>query len=139
MSAEPSIFTLIIRGQIPSHKVYEDDHVFALLDINPFSPGHTLVVPKEAAVTVDAMSEESAAALGRALPRICRAILAATGVDSYNIVQNNGESAGQTVDHVHFHIIPKHRDGRGLSFSINSSSLSEEDGAEMAERIRSHL
>jgi histidine triad (HIT) family protein len=129
MSAEPSIFTLIIRGQIPSHKVYEDDHVFALLDINPFSPGHTLVVPKE----------ESAAALGRALPRICRAILAATGVDSYNIVQNNGESAGQTVDHVHFHIIPKHRDGRGLSFSINSSSLSEEDGAEMAERIRSHL
>ena len=139
MSAEPSIFTLIIRGQIPSHKVYEDDHVFALLDINPFSPGHTLVVPKEEAVTLDAMSEESAAALGRALPRICRAILAATGVDSYNIVQNNGESAGQTVDHVHFHIIPKRRDGRGLSFSINSSSLNEEDGAEMAERIRSHL
>ena len=139
MSAEPSIFTLIIRGQIPSHKVYEDDRVFALLDINPFSPGHTLVVPKEEAATLDAMSEESAAALGRALPRICRAILAATGVDSYNIVQNNGESAGQTVDHVHFHIIPKHRDGRGLNFSINSSSLSEEDGAEMAERIRSHL
>ena len=54
---EPSIFTLIINGEIPCHKVYEDEHVFAFLDINPFSPGHTLVVPKEPARTLDSLSE----------------------------------------------------------------------------------
>jgi histidine triad (HIT) family protein len=101
-----TIFARIIRGEIPCHKVYEDDHVLAFLDIGPLSEGHTLVIPKEPAVTLDQLSDESAAALGRVLPRICRAVLAETGARAYNVLQNNGESAHQVVEHVHFHVIP---------------------------------
>ncbi len=75
-----TIFRKIIDGQIPAHKVYEDDKVLAFLDIGPLSRGHTLVIPKEPAETLDQLSDESAAALGRVLPRICRAVIAATGV-----------------------------------------------------------
>src|SRR5215831_17575021 len=96
-----TIFSKIVRGEIPCHKVYEDDLVFAFLDINPLSRGHTLVIPKEPAVTLDALSDESAAALGRALPRICRAVIEATGSREYNVLQNNGALAHQAVFHVH--------------------------------------
>ena len=102
-----TIFSKIIRGEIPSHKVYEDEHVFAFLDIGPLSHGHTLVIPKEPAVTLDALSDDAAAALGRVLPRICRAVKKATGCEAYNVLQNNGPLAHQAVFHVHFHIIPK--------------------------------
>ena len=66
-----TVFGKIVRGVIPCHKVYEDDKVLAFLDINPLSHGHTLVVPKESAETLDRLSDESAAALGRVLPRLC--------------------------------------------------------------------
>src|SRR5205814_2696388 len=75
-----TVFGKIVRGEIPCHKVYEDDKVLAFLDINPVSHGHTLVVPKEPAETLDRLSDESAAALGRVLPRLCRAVVAVTGV-----------------------------------------------------------
>ena len=87
-----TVFSMILRGDIPCHKVYEDEHVLAFLDINPLSPGHTLVIPKEPAVTIDALSDESAAAIGRVLPRISRAVVEATGVREYNLLQNNGSS-----------------------------------------------
>src|SRR4029077_6154549 len=107
----------IIRGEIPCHKVYEDEKVLAFLDINPLSDGHTLVIPKEAAETLDLLSDESAAALGRVLPRLCRAVVATTGVGEYNVLENNGAGAHQAIAHVHFHIIPKpnSRDGLGIS------------------------
>ncbi|MBL8885773.1 MAG: HIT family protein, partial [Phycisphaerales bacterium] len=100
-----TIFSRIIKGEIPSHKVYEDDKVFAFLDIGPLSSGHTLVIPKEAVATLDQLSDESAAAIGRVLPRLCRAVMKATGATDFNILQNNGASAQQVVMHVHFHII----------------------------------
>ena len=108
-----SIFTKIINGEIPCHRVYEDDHTLAFLDINPLSKGHTLVIPKEPAPTLDALSPESGAAIGRALPAICRAVCKAVGTSEYNVLQNNGAAAHQAVFHVHVHIIPKH-DGGGL-------------------------
>ena len=74
-----TIFSKILRGDIPCHKVYEDDLVFAFLDIGPLSYGHTLVIPKEEAATVDQLSDESSAAIGRVLPRLCRAIKAVSG------------------------------------------------------------
>jgi histidine triad (HIT) family protein len=109
-----TVFSKILRGEIPSHKVYEDDRVYAFLDINPLSRGHTLVIPKEPAATLDQLSDESAAAVGRVLPRIARAVLAATGSREFNVLQNNGPGAHQAVFHVHFHIIPKAADGSGL-------------------------
>src|SRR5256885_2811863 len=102
-----TIFGKILSGEIPCHKVYEDEKVLAFLDINPLTRGHTLVIPKEPAETLDQLSDESAAALGRVLPRICRAVIAATGVSQYNVLENNGAAAHQAVMHVHFHIIPK--------------------------------
>ena len=102
-----TIFDKILAGEIPCHRVYEDDDVLAFLDIGPLSEGHTLVIPKEARAHLHELSDESAAAIGRVLPRVCRAVLAATGASAYNVLQNNGRTAHQAVDHVHFHIIPK--------------------------------
>lgn len=130
---------MIIDGEIPCHKVYEDDLVIAFLDINPFSTGHTLVVPKEASRTLDKLSDESSAALGRVLPRISRAILSATGAEEFNIIQNNGPNAFQSVFHVHFHIIPKLKDGRGLTFPFRSSPINHEEAEKLAESIRELL
>ena len=137
--AEPSIFTRIINGEIPCHKLYEDEYVFAFLDINPLSPGHTLVVPKEQAATLDALSDESSAAIGKVLPRISRAILTVTGAVDFNVLQNNGEAAFQSVFHVHFHIIPKLEDGSGLAWPFTTTKLDYEEGVQLAERIRTHL
>jgi histidine triad (HIT) family protein len=138
MGDQPTIFDRILRGDIPSHKVYEDDQVFAFLDINPIAKGHTLVVPKESKAYLHELSDESAAALGRALPRICRAVLKATGATAYNVLQNNGSAAHQAVFHVHFHIIPKHAK-EGLGIGWYPSSLEAEEGKELAGAIRGAL
>lgn len=134
-----SIFSKIIRGEIPCHKVYEDAHVLAFLDINPLSPGHTLVVPKEEKAQLDQLTDESAAAIGLALPRICRSVLKATGARAYNILQNNGEIAHQAVFHVHFHIIPKYPDGTGLGIGWKTTVLDQTEGSELAKRITAAL
>jgi histidine triad (HIT) family protein len=133
-----TIFSKIIAGEIPCHKVYEDDRVLAFLDINPLSKGHTLVIPKEPAETLDQLSDESATAIGRLLPRLCRAVMAATGSEAYNVLQNNGPSAHQAVFHVHFHIIPKYDDGTGLGIGWKSGKLGDE-GAALAEDIAGRL
>lgn len=134
-----TIFSKIIRGEIPSHKVYEDDLVFAFLDINPLSPGHTLVIPKEAAATLDQLSDDSSAAIGRVLPRLARAVMRATGAGEYNILQNNGAGAHQAVFHVHFHIIPKLPDGRGLGVGWKIQTLDQAEAKQLAQSISSAL
>src|SRR6478609_9573029 len=102
-----TVFDRILSGEIPCYRVYEDEHVLAFLDIGPLSPGHTLVIPKERAAKLHELSDDAAAALGRVLPRLCRAVLAATGCTDYNVLQNNGAAAHQAVFHVHFHIVPR--------------------------------
>lgn len=136
----PTIFTRIINGEVPSHKVYEDERVFAFLDINPLSRGHTLLVPREEVETLDQLSEESAAAMGRALPRLCRAVMKATGADAYNVLQNNGRLAHQAVPHVHFHIIPRYdrNDDFGLALDWECSKLDPGVGAELCRLIAAH-
>lgn len=140
-SPEPAstIFSKIIRGEIPCHKIYDDPHVLAFLDINPLSPGHTLVIPKEAKATLAELSDDSAAALGRVLPRLCRAVMQVSGAKDYNILQNNGAAAHQVVMHVHFHIIPKMPDGRGLGIGWKVGAFDHAAGAEMAKRMAAAL
>ena len=133
-----TIFSKIVRGEIPSHKVYEDAHVFAFLDVSPLSRGHTLVIPKEPAATLDALSDEAAAAIGRVLPRICRAVMKATGVSAYNVLQNNGPLAHQAVFHVHFHIIPKPNDSEGLGIEWPAVKVGA-DAAKLAAEIAAGL
>ncbi|HKT71785.1 MAG TPA: HIT family protein [Steroidobacteraceae bacterium] len=134
-----TIFTKIIRGEIPCYKVYEDDNVFAFLDINPLTRGHTLVISKEPAASLDQLSEESAAAVGRALPRICRAVIEVAGTHHYNVLENNGARAHQSVPHVHFHIIPRPNPQEGLSMSWSARALEPKEAEETAAQIRAAL
>ena len=132
-----TVFAKILRGEIPCHRIYEDDAVLAFLDVSPLSRGHALVIPKEPAETLDQLSDDAAAALGRVLPRIARAVLAATGARAYNLLQNNGATAHQAVFHVHFHIIPKLDDGTGLGIGWKVTKLA--DGAELATSIAARI
>lgn len=132
-----TIFSKIVRGEIPCHKVYEDEHVLAFLDVFPLSRGHTLVIPKEPAETLDQLSDEAAAAIGRALPRICRAVKKVTGCEAYNVLQNNGRPAHQAVFHVHFHVIPKPNSDGGLRWPAGKLEASE--GAALARSVAEAL
>jgi histidine triad (HIT) family protein len=134
-----TIFSKIIRGDIPCHKVYEDEHVFAFLDVGPLSAGHTLLIPKQPAETLDQLSDDDAAALGRVLPRLCRAVKKATGCEAYNILQNNGVLAHQAVFHVHFHIIPKFDANDGLGIRWPAGELAPEQGSALAQQIAAAL
>jgi len=130
-----TVFGKIVRGEIPCNKVYEDEKVLAFLDINPLSTGHILVVPKEPAETLDRLSDESAAALGRVLPRLCRAVVAVTGIREYNVLENNGQDAHQAIAHVHFHIIPKPNSRDGLGIGWPAKGLDREAAATLAKKI----
>ena len=138
MSDEKTIFARIIDGEIPCHKVYEDEHVLAFLDVGPLSKGHTLLIPRECKAHLHELTDESAAAIGRVLPRLCRAIMLATGATAYNILQNNGLAAHQEVMHVHFHIIPKFDDA-GLGIKWKPGSLDAEVGTVLAVKIARNM
>lgn len=131
-----TIFSKILRGEIPCHRLYEDAQVLAFLDIAPLATGHAVVIPKEPAETLDQLSDESAAAVGRALPRLCRALQAATGVPEFNVLQNNGRLAHQAVDHVHFHIIPKPSETQGLGVKWPSGKLDHDAAKDLAAKVR---
>ena len=134
-----TVFGKIVRGEIPCNKVYEDEKVLAFLDISPLAEGHTLVVPKEPAETLDRLSDESAAAVGRVLPRLCRAVVAATGVKEYNVLENNGAGAHQAIEHVHFHIIPKPNAREGLGIGWPARGVDREAAAVLAKKIAAAL
>ncbi|MEM6332899.1 MAG: HIT family protein [Planctomycetota bacterium] len=119
------IFCKIVAGTIPCRKLLETERSLAFLDIGPLSHGHTLLIPKAHYVTLDQVDPETAADLGRQLPRLCKAVTKATDTPHYNILQNNGAPAGQAVMHVHFHIIPKHPDGSGLPLDWPATTLDD--------------
>jgi histidine triad (HIT) family protein len=139
----PSIFTRIILREIPCHEVYRDENVIAFLDIAPLSVGHVLIVPVEEREFLHELSDESAAAIGRALPRVARAVIAATGATAYNVLQNNGATAHQAVPHVHFHIIPKYGEGSGVGCGLgvdwNAGQLASADATKLVAKIREHI
>ncbi|RWA51447.1 HIT family hydrolase [Cupriavidus sp. UYMSc13B] len=105
-----NIFAKILRGELPCIKVYEDDDTIAFMDIMPQADGHTLVVPKEAAVNLFDLSEQGAQAAIVATQRVARAVRTAFAPEGISIGQFNGAAAGQTVPHVHFHIVPRYAD-----------------------------
>ena len=101
------VFCAIAAGEIPAFKVYEDELVLAYLDINPFSKGHTLVIPKAHTEGLLDTPDETLAAVVARVKKVAAHLKSALGCDGFNILQNNGEAAGQTVRHVHFHIVPR--------------------------------
>jgi histidine triad (HIT) family protein len=121
------IFCRIASGEIPSRKVYEDDLVLAFLDISPVSPGHVLVVPKEHFNPIWNVPDDVLARLLSVAKRIAKAQMdSSLAPDGVNLFQTNGPAAGQTVFHVHFHVIPrKNGDGAGWTFPEGGYATSE--------------
>ena len=138
MAEEDCIFCKIIAGQIPCHKVYEDQSVIVFLDINPVSEGHTLVVPKEHFERFDECSAEVVTAIGTIVGKISRAVTVAAGADGYNLLCNNGVAAGQLVGHVHFHIIPRNN-GDGILKGWPASKYEYGRAETVLENIRKQL
>ena len=132
------IFCKIVDGDIPSYKVYEDEHVMAFLDVGPLSHGHTLVIPKGHWVTLDQVPEQVGAAIGKVLPKIAKAVCKVTGIEDYNILQNNGSAAHQAVGHVHFHIIPKTAD-TGLGIDWPAGKLEPQQASDLLAKIKASL
>ncbi|MBQ1275338.1 MAG: HIT family protein [Cellulosilyticum sp.] len=125
--SQECIFCKIIKGEIPSFTVYEDDTFKVILDRFPAAPGHALIIPKEHAADMFELPEETAAKLYPLAQKLGAKIKAAVGAEGMNIVQNNGEVAGQSVYHFHLHLIPrKAGDGIILNKSSNMDTTIEE-------------
>jgi len=110
MQDENCVFCKIIEGKIPCSKIYEDENVFAFLDINPVNKGHALVVPKEHYEKLEDVPDEILKELMKAIKHIGKAVLKGTNTHAYNLGLNNGREAGQVVMHAHFHIMPRFKD-----------------------------
>ncbi|WP_266079495.1 HIT family protein [Haladaptatus caseinilyticus] len=136
---ENCIFCQIVAGDIPSKTVYEDDSVFAFLDVNPLAPGHTLVIPKHHYETLADLPEDAATDLFSALHRLTPVVEDAVAADASNVAFNNGEASGQEVPHVHGHIIPRFDDDGGNpihAIAGRTPDLSDEELDEIAADIR---
>ena len=157
------IFCKIIKGEIPSFKIFENDKVFSFLDINPLSAGHTLIVPKYHAASLHEIPQEYLTEIGSALGKVSTALTKTIGMKDYNILQNNGKLAHQAVNqkktlnffvsigkrilffqkkkvfHVHFHIIPKTSKEDGLGVHWPMSGVEKEALKELSQKIVSNL
>jgi histidine triad (HIT) family protein len=108
MTYDPgNIFARILRGEVPAHKVFEDAHTLAFMDVMPQSEGHTLVIPKWAAANLFDLPQESLAATILTTQRVARAVKKAFEAPGIMIAQLNGREAGQSVFHIHFHVVPR--------------------------------
>lgn len=107
MSSSDCIFCKIVSGRIPCNKIYEDEQVLAFLDIRPVSDGHTLVVTKAHFERLHQCPPEVLSSISSCVGKIVQAVVAAVGAAGYNVLCNNSRVAGQLVDHVHFHLIPR--------------------------------
>ena len=133
---DQNIFAKILRGEIPCAKVYEDDKTLAFMDIMPQADGHTLVIPKEPAITLMDLSPESAAYTINIVQKVGSAIQKALGAEGIVLMQLNGSKAGQTVPHIHFHLIPSciHELGKHAAQMGDMDKIKQ-----LAEKIRAEL
>lgn len=138
MAYDPSnIFARILRGEIPCHKVYEDDDTIAFMDIMPQADGHTLIVPKAQGENIFELPEEALIAAIRTTQRIARAVQKAFDPPGMMIAQLNGAAAGQSVFHLHFHVVPRYK---GKELLLPAGERADPDTlAGHAERIRACL
>ena len=127
------VFCAIAAGEIPSFKVYEDDLVLAYLDINPCSKGHTLVIPKAHTTGLLDTSDEMLAALLARVKKVAARLREVLSCDGFNILQNNGAAAGQSVFHIHFHIVPRYG---AEPIAFESKPGDRQELVALAERLR---
>jgi len=132
-----NVFAKVLRGELPSHKIYEDEHTFAFLDIMPRSDGHALVITKEEARDLFDVSPEALAKLMAVVQKLAPKIKDAMGADGVLITQFNGAAAGQTVFHLHVHIIPRKE---GVELKPHAGEMADQTAlAATAEKIRKRL
>jgi len=137
-----NVFAKMLRGEIPCIKVYEDAHALAFLDINPASKGHTLVIPKVEAQDLFDLPASSAGPFLLATQKVARAVKEAVGAPGIHVSQHNGAAAGQSVFHVHFHIIPRWPAADGMRTSsapIHGTRANDAELEALAEIIRAKI
>ncbi|MFH1730237.1 MAG: HIT family protein [Planctomycetota bacterium] len=132
------IFCKIVAGEIPSEKVFENDHVLAFMDINPTSRGHTLVIPKDHSENLVSTDVNMLLQVTAALPKIAAAAVKAVGAQGFNVLQSNSPCAGQVVPHIHFHIVPRN-DGDGIGLGFRQRPPVGDELGKTAEAIRAAL
>ncbi|KAM7521875.1 hypothetical protein LguiA_011777 [Lonicera macranthoides] len=135
------VFCKIIRGEAPALKLYEDDVCLCILDSNPLTLGHSLIIPKCHFPSLKATPPSVVAAMCSKVPYISNAVMKATACDSFNLLVNNGEAAGQVIFHTHIHIIPrKERDCLWASESLQRRPLKlDQECLRLADRVREQL
>lgn len=131
---DDNIFAKILRGEIPSHKVYEDDEAFAFLDVMPRSPGHTLVIPKVKSTGLTDISTDDLGRLMACVQKLAPLVVEGMGAQGFMLQQFNGAAAGQTVFHLHIHIVPR---WEGERLKPHGTEMEDQDVlAANAEKIR---
>ncbi len=113
------VFCKIVKGEIPCHKIWEDENFLAFLDIEPAGEGHTLVIPKKHFRTLLDVEKEYSSKFIKFLQKVGKILIEKYKSDGFNIVLNNGKSAGQVVEHVHFHILPRKQGDGKKGFILN--------------------
>ena len=128
------IFCKIANGVVPSKTVYEDENFRVILDLGPATKGHALILPKEHYANLFELPEETAAAAMKVAKKLSAQMVENLGADGLNLVQNNGEVAGQTVKHFHLHLIPRYKDD-GQNILWNPGKMSDEELEEIRKQI----
>ncbi len=138
MNYDPNnVFAKIIRGEVPAHKIYEDEHTLAFMDLMPQAEGHTLVIPKSAAVDLVDIDPIALSKTILTTQHIAKAVKQAFDADGIMIAQLSGRAAGQSVFHLHFHILPRHG---GIDFQLHAQTVAPTEQLEAnAEKIRKVL
>lgn len=141
LSMSDCIFCKIINGEIPSAKVYEDENVMAFLDISQVTKGHTLVIPKTHQANIYELTPDVANKLFSVVPKIANAMKKAYNPIGLNLLNNNGESAGQSVFHYHVHLIPRYGDGDGFGavWKTHEKDYSQDDLQNIAKTIGNNI
>jgi histidine triad (HIT) family protein len=132
------VFCKIVAGQIPSTRVYEDEHTVAFMDLGHVNPGHVLVAVKKHAANLYELDDAQAAAVARASVRIARALKEAFEAEGLSVYQANGKAAGQTVFHYHVHLLPRHA-GDGMELVWPVKNPPREKLEDYAAKIREKL
>ena len=127
MKKDDCIFCKIAAGEIPSRKIYEDKDLIAIMDLSPTSKGHSLIIPKEHYTNIYDIDEEIAGKVMKTAKKLATKMTVALNCDGFNLLQNNGETAGQTMFHFHMHLIPRYKDADNNLLKFTSVSFSDEE------------
>ena len=129
------IFCKIAAGEIPSRKIYEDKDLIAIMDLSPTSKGHSLIIPKEHYTNIYDIDEEIAGKVMKTAKKLATKMTVALNCDGFNLLQNNGETAGQTMFHFHMHLIPRYKDADNNMLKFTSVSFSDEEMDSIRDQI----